>query len=183
MDKRNLIVLFILLIFTLLLSNFLSITGFVTKENNLIISLNIPPDQQKIKPGENLLLEIAIREVGGALEETTAIDISYEIKDLNDNVISSKQERGLIAVKQSEVTSLLIPTKTKPGVYTASATINYRGNYYTANKTFEVIGREAKISNIVLYALVIFAVLILAFIAIKIRQKKTKKKHGKKHRK
>ena len=63
MDKRNLIVLFILLIFTLLLSNFLSITGFVTKENNLIISLNIPPDQQKIKPGENLLLEIAIREV------------------------------------------------------------------------------------------------------------------------
>ncbi|MEK6933053.1 MAG: hypothetical protein AABW56_04655 [Nanoarchaeota archaeon] len=52
---------------------------------------------------------------------------------------TTKKKSGLINVKQSDVTSLLIPTKTKPGVYEASVKVLYKGDYYTATKIFEVI--------------------------------------------
>src|SRR3989344_2796566 len=126
--------------------NYLEVTGYASLINDqtskFIVSLDISPDQQKIKPGQNLLLEVVIREIGGTLEETSIVELEYSIKDSGGNIISSKKESGVIAVKQSEVTNLLIPTSTKPGVYTANVDMNHAGYKYGGSKTFEVVSSE-----------------------------------------
>lgn len=153
----------VLLAAILVFLNYFGITGLVSRNQaeGLIVSLDIPLDQQKIKPGENILLEVVIRELGGTIEETFPIDLEYSIKDSEGNIISIKQERGSIAVKQSEVTSLLIPTSTKPGVYTASLSVNYKESTYIGTKTFEVISSQKKTSSIIYVILTVIIVIII----------------------
>ena len=99
-------------------------------------------------------------------------DIAHDGK----RVEPSKKESEAIAVKQSEVTSLLIPTNTKPGVYTASVSVNYQGGIYAGTKTFEVLGnKKLNLSSIFLYVFVII-VFVLLFI---LYRKKISKKHKK----
>ena len=109
----------ILLLIILLFFGFFKTTSFAVNDQKLLVSLDIPPDQQKIKPGQSLLLKLALRVQGGNIDQTSPVDLEYSIKDLDGNIISSKKESGAIAVKESEVTSLLVPTNTKPGVYVA----------------------------------------------------------------
>ena len=177
MQKNLLIYLILILLASILIFfNYFEITGLVSRDQGgLIVSLDIPSDQQKIKPGESILLEVVIRELGGTTEETTAIDLEYSIKDLDGNIISSKQERGAIAVKQSEVTSLLIPTNTKPGVYVASVSVNYKGNTYIGTKTFEIITTEKTSSlnlNIIVTIILVIITIFIITILILIRKRK-----------
>ena len=116
-----------------------------------------------------MLLEVDIRVPGGNIDQTSIVELEYSIKDLDGNLISSKKESGAIAVKESEVASLLVPTNTKPGVYTAFVSVNYEGDIYEGSKTFEVDGKFniSKNGNIIIYALVALIVLILLIIIIK----------------
>lgn len=162
------------------------ITGYATKNDAqaLIVSLDIPSDQQKIKPGEGLLLEVAIREPGGTIGDASFIELDYVIKDSQGTIISEKKESGAIAVKQSEVNSLLIPTDTKSGVYTALVYVNYKGNTYVGSKTFEVVS-YAKTEMIVASVILIILIILLIFIIrnkINKRPKPEDKKLFKKYR-
>ena len=170
-NKKVVIYVVVLLSVALLLFYSFSMTGFATKNQRLIVSLDILSDQQKIDPGESLLLEVAIRELGGNMEETSFIDLEYSIKDSKENIISSKKESGAIAVKQSEVISLLVPTNIEPGIYTASVDVTYQEEVYTGTKTFEVLGQNDKLNFI--YALIIIAI-IMAFALY--RKKLTRRK-------
>ncbi|MEK6840776.1 MAG: hypothetical protein AABX79_02375 [Nanoarchaeota archaeon] len=171
-------------------------TGLAVNENDLIVSLDIPPDQEKVDPGENLLLEVNIRKpIDG--DSLSIINLEYSIKDLEGNMISSKKEIGAIAIKESEVTSLLVPTGTKPGVYVASVTVGYGGNTYVASKTFEVIGSKIDIRNIIktfevigskydlktiLYSLIILLVLLILSYVIYRKTGHNKRNRKKKRR-
>lgn len=150
----------VLLLAVLIFFGLFKMTGFAINNRDLIVSLDIPPDQQKISPGQSLLLEVAVRKPGGSIDQTSTVDLEYSIKDAKGNIISSKNESGALAVKESEVTSLIIPTGTKPGVYTASVAVGYGENTYVASKTFEVIGSRSNL-NFPVYFLII---LILIFI-------------------
>ena len=183
MDNRNIVVYtFILLFLVLSFSNFFAITGFLSKDQRLIVSLDIPSDQQKINPGQSLLLEVKIREPGGNLEETSIINLEYAIKDLKGNVISSKKESGVIAVKQSDVTSLLIPTNTKHGVYTASVNVEYGENIYSGSKTFEVVTDKKFSSNIIVYILIALISLVFVIFIVKILKDKKSHRKNKNHK-
>ena len=135
-------------------------------DQKLLVSLDIPPDQQKIKPGQSLLLEMDIRVPGGNLDQTSTVELEYSIRDLNGKIISSKRESGAIAVKESEVTSLLVPTNTKPGVYAAFVSVNYQGDIYEGSKTFEVTNSIYNL-NMVVYFLIALIILVLIFFIIK----------------
>ncbi|MEK6898019.1 MAG: hypothetical protein AABX28_01530 [Nanoarchaeota archaeon] len=177
--KFVVISLMLLLIGFLIFFYYSVITGYATRNDAqaLIVSLDISSDQQKIKPGESLLLEVAIREPGGTMEETSIIDLDYVIKDSQGTIISEKKESGAIAVKQSEVTGLLIPTDTKPGVYTAFVNVNYKGNIYVGSKTFEVVSyaKTEMIAASIIF--IIFIIIIIFLIGNKINKKlKTEKK-------
>ena len=121
MDRKNIIIAasVALLFVALLFSGVFKPTGFAVNDQKLLVSLDIPSDQQKIKPGESLLLKVDLRVPEGYIDQTSIVELEYSIKDLDGNIISSKIESGAIAVKESEVASLLIPTNTKTGVYTA----------------------------------------------------------------
>src|SRR3989344_6299438 len=138
--SNNILKIYLFLVLILLtglsiFSNNYDLTGYAVGGERLIVSLDIPSDQQKINPGESLLLEVVIREAGGNIDQASVIDLEYSIKNYKEEIISSKRETGVIAVKQSEVTSLLIPTNTKPGVYIANVAVNYQGNVYSGSKT------------------------------------------------
>ena len=170
--SNNILKIYLFLVLILLtglsiFSNNYDLTGYAVGGERLIVSLDIPSDQQKINPGESLLLEVVIREAGGNIDQASVIDLEYSIQNYKEEIISSKRETGVIAVKQSEVTSLLIPTNTKPGVYTANVKVNYKGNVYSGNKTFEIVS-SYKINDlntiifISLAAVVIIILLILS---------------------
>ena len=114
---NNRIIISVVVVFSigLFLFNSFHLTGLAVNDQKLLVSLDIPPDQQKIKPGSSLLLEMAIRVPGGEIDQTSIVDLEYSIRDLDGNIISSKKESGAIAVKESAVTSLLVPSTTKPG--------------------------------------------------------------------
>ena len=182
MDKELLII-FIsaLLLIAGFFSGFFRPTGFAVNDQKLLVSLDIPPDQQKIQPGQDILLEISLRVPGGNIDQTTNVDLEYSIRDLDGNVISSKIESGAVAVKESDVTSLLIPTNTKPGVYTAFVTATYQGENYTGSKTFEVVGNAFSF-NTIIYILIGLILLVLLYIiarriGIKLIVKKKKRRH------
>lgn len=168
MDRQIVVISVSLLLLILLFSSgFFKTTGFLVNDQKLLISLEIPPDQQRIEPGQSLLLEVTLRVPNGNLNQTSNIDLEYSIRDLTGNLVSSKKESGSIAVKESVVTSLLIPTNTKPGVYRASVSVSYEGETYEASKTFEVSDRFGLDLKIVVYFLVTSILLLLLFIIIK----------------
>ncbi|MFH1711223.1 MAG: hypothetical protein ABH840_02840 [Nanoarchaeota archaeon] len=172
MDKRNVIIgISALLLVILFFSGFFKITNFAVNDQKLLVSLDIPPDQQKIKPGQNLLLKIFIRVLNANIDQTSIIELDYSIKDLDGNLISSKKESGAIAVKESEVTSLLIPSNTKAGVYSAFVAVNYEGEVYEASKTFEVTNNEDNLSIVIYILIGLILVLILFIVIKKIRDK------------
>ena len=170
MDRQVVIIcISALLLATLFFSGFFKTTGFAVNDQKLLVSLEIPPDQQKIKPGQSLLLEVTLRVPGGNIDQTSTIELEYSIRDLNDNLISSKKESGAIAVKESTITSLLIPTNTKPGVYAAFVAVNYNGEIYEGSKTFEVSNGGFNLNlNMIVYILI--ALILLTFLLIIIKK-------------
>jgi hypothetical protein len=149
------------------------------------VSLDISSEQQRIKQGESLLLKIDLGVLGGNIDQTSIVELEYSIKDLNGSVISAKKESGAIAVKESEVASLLIPTNTKPGVYTASVIVIYQGETYEGSKTFEVTDRasstdsfesiSAKVTQrekIYLVIIIILSIFVIYYLVKRIRKNK-----------
>ncbi len=167
--KRNIKIstILIILIGILIFFNYNTITGNLLKSEGqkLIVTLDIPSDQEKINPGQSLLLEVAIREPDGTMEEKSILYLEYSIKDSQGNIISEKKESGVIAVKQSKITSLLIPTNIKPGVYTAYVNVNYKENNYIESKTFEVMGNK-KIDNIYQLSFITTLLILIIFVII-----------------
>ncbi len=154
----------LLLLFSMLfLLNYLKLTGYapLNQTQRLLVNMDISPDQLKIIPGQTILLQVTIREVGNGNNEITSIDLDYAIKDLQGNIISSKKESGSIAVKQSDTTGLLIPTSTKPGIYVANVIVNYKNSNYIGSKTFEVIPSDNKGVNIDNKSLTILGVILV----------------------
>ena len=65
MDNNRIIIsVVVVLSIGLFLFNSFHLTGLAVNDQKLLVSLDIPPDQQKIKPGSSLLLEMAIRVPG-----------------------------------------------------------------------------------------------------------------------
>jgi len=128
--------------------------------------LDIPPEQQKIKAGQSLLLEVVIRVPGGNIDQTSIVELEYSIRDLDGNLISSKEESGAIAVKESNVISLLIPTNTMPGIYRAFVIVDYEGDLYEGSKTFEVIDNKSAL-NLAVYILAILILIVILLIVFK----------------
>jgi len=177
--SNNILKIYLFLVLILLtglsiFSNNYDLTGYAVGGERLIVSLDIPSDQQKINPGESLLLEVVIREAGGNIDQASVIDLEYSIQNYKEEIISSKRETGVIAVKQSEVTSLLIPTNTKPGVYTANVAVNYQGNVYSGSKTFEIVS-VYQINDLNIIVFIILAILVVIILLILIRRKKQRK--------
>ncbi len=167
MDKIDVIIYVSILLLIMSLSfGFFKTTTFAVNDQKLLVSLDIHPSQQKIKPGQSLLLELVLRVPGGNMDQTSTVNLEYSIKDLDGNVISSKKESGAIAVKESEVTSLLVPTNTKPGVYVAFVDIKYQGNTYEGSKTFEVVNNIYTL-NMAVYILIALILLIFVVLIIK----------------
>ena len=167
MDKRDAVIcISALLLVILLLPSPFKTTGSAVNDQKLLISLDIPPDQQTIKPGQSLLLEVALRVPGGNIDQTSTLELEYSIRDLDGNLISSKKESGAIAVKESTVTSLLVPTTTKPGVYAAFVSVNYQGDIYEGSKTFEVSNNNYNL-KLIIYFLIALILIILIFMIIK----------------
>ncbi len=170
---NNRIIISVVVVFSigLFLFNSFHLTGLAVNDQKLLVSLDIPPDQQKIKPGSSLLLEMAIRVPGGEIDQTSIVDLEYSIRDLDGNIISSKKESGAIAVKESAVTSLLVPSTTKPGVYAAFVAVTYKGDVYEGSKTFEVSDNLYNLNMIVYFLIALIILLLIFFVTKKIRDK------------
>lgn len=164
MDKRDIIIcISVLLLIAWFFSGFFKTTGSAVNNQKLLVDLDIPPDQQKIEAGKSLLIETSIRVPGGNIDQTSLVELEYSIKDLKGNIISAKKESGAVAVKESAVTSLLIPTNTEPGVYTAFVEVTYQEDIYEGSKTFEIVRNKTELSMLayVLIGLILVASLII----------------------
>jgi hypothetical protein len=162
---------FVLLLVILFFSGFFKPTGSAINDQDLLVDLDIPPDQQKINPGESLLLKISLRVPGGDIDQTSLVELEYSIREPNGNIVSAKKESGAIAVKESDVASLLVPTSTKPGVYLAFVKVTYQGNTYEGSKTFEVVNNKFNLTLILYILLGLIFLILLAFLIIKIRNR------------
>ena len=171
MKKREIVVCLSVLLLVILLF-FFKTTGFAVNSPKLIVSFDISSDQEKITPGQSVLLKATIRKPLGDIDQLSIVELEYSIKDIDGKIISSKKESGAISIKESTVASLLIPTSAKPGVYVASVVVKNDNETYEANKTFEVIG-DGYNSSTAIYVLAILIILAFAlFIFKRIRKPK-----------
>ncbi|MGV8162907.1 MAG: hypothetical protein ACP5N2_06270 [Candidatus Nanoarchaeia archaeon] len=135
-------------------------TGNTTLSN---IMITIPADYQQIEPGEELLTSIKIMNLGGS--SRMDVIINFEIKDIENKIISTKKETVAIETQANIVRMFHIPESAENGKYFIQATLTYvNGKQVTSEASFE-IKKENKIAiKSVLYmivGLIVMGILVL----------------------
>ncbi len=182
MEKRKLVLMFVVIIFLVLLfyGSFLTLAlpssaqETVSKQdvisNSLFdIQVTIPNDFKVIYPGDDLLASVKLVNLGSAGRIDVFLD--YWITDAEQNIILKTKETVAVETQAGFVRTFNIPENTKPGKYSLYAKISYAdGKEATADSSFEIVEKKIdnKIDNRLYYLLIgIIILVILVYIAIK----------------
>lgn len=154
---------------------------------NIIISLSILENYQKINAGEEILLESEILLLGSEKSGISDVVLEYSIKDKNSLVINKVVETKSGEFRIDDVKHLLIPEDLPPGVYTVCLKAVWQNISKETALNFEVVGALLKsnyadpeevsqinIHNTIIEILIILIVILL-IIMLLIQHKKFKR--------
>ncbi len=133
-----------------------------TKEVLFDSSINIPPEYGEVYPGGSLTVENKIFNLENI--GLKSIDITYSVKDFNDNTIFSEKEN--IAVENQVLTTKMIsiPENVKTGDYVLYVVVEYANSVGTSSYFFKIIEKEEELGSIKFFDSWIFIIVLLAVV-------------------
>jgi Sec-independent protein translocase protein TatA len=129
------------------------------------ISLDIPSKYKEIFPGEDLLIQLTLFNLG----EVGKVDVSvnYVIKDFEGNTISENDEMIAVETQASFSRTIKLPSGIKPGEYVVATNVKYGNSVGTSSNIFRVKGEEkSKLWNNSLFLALIGIIIIIIVIII-----------------
>ena len=133
----------------------------VKSENFLFdTSIFIPFDKKRIKPGEEIIAQVDLKEV--ASKEKANVNAMYIIKDFEGKVYYKRSEE--LSVQGQKSYTISIPSAGMPeGDYIIGLDVSYEGAFATASAQFEIVQEEAlgNEQTIVLVMLLIVTIVAL----------------------
>jgi hypothetical protein len=136
------------------------------------ISLDIPSEYKEIIPGNDLLLQVTIFNIGSL--ENVETSVNYLIKDLEGEVISSQEEKITVKDQLTFSKRINIPGTVKLGTYVAAIQVSYDNTLGTSSDIFRVVAKPSLTKKYIPY--VIFAVILAIILIIIIKILKNRKK-------
>lgn len=129
----------------------------------LDVRTKIQEDYLKILPGDELLAEISLFNLGA--EGRADITIEYIIKNYEGNEISVGQESLAIETQANFLRKIIIPQDTGYGKYALYVRVEYNGEIASASDNFEIV--QYKVSDIekIYIVIIVLLVIILAMFA------------------
>lgn len=125
----------------------------------LDVRAEIPLRYQKIQPGEELLTNINMFNLG--ISKRADINIKYVVTDFNGNTITTKNETLAIETQTSFVTSIDIPLNTPYGKYVLYVEATYDGKVAGATANFEVVSGVVTKNEKIFIGIIIVTLMLL----------------------
>lgn len=140
------------------------------------VSLDIPAKYKDILPGEELLLQLTLFNLGEVGK--TDISVEYMIKDFEGNVIIEQKDIVAVETQVSFSKMIKLPPDIKPGDYVAIAQARYDSSLGSSSVMFRVTEKEKPdiiyfIKN--KYFIIVVAIIILFVFAILFLEHERKK--------
>jgi hypothetical protein len=108
-----------------------------------LLDVNSIPDKESYKPGEEVAFDVEISNMGS--KERFDVTLIYRVLDLQDNLITHKEETIAISTSTSFHKAVKLPSNIKVGSYTLKVFANYDKKVATSSFLFKVesIGNQA----------------------------------------
>lgn len=132
------------------------------------VTLSIPTKYKEVKPGEEILLQIILFNLGE--EERADVQINYYIKDFDGNTIIEKESVVGVETQASFSTTLKIPENASDGQYVAGVNVRYDDSIGTASDIFYISRKKKflffplKIEIIPILITVIILIIVVIFV-------------------
>lgn len=127
------------------------------------VSLDIPVEYKEIFPGEELLLQLTLFNLGEVGK--TDVSIEYIIKDFEGNIITEQKDIVSVETQVSFSKTIKMPSTIKPGDYVAIAQVRYDTSFGSSSAIFHVVEKE-KPEIKTIYSVVMIVVLTLVMIVL-----------------
>jgi hypothetical protein len=146
-----------------------------SKEVLFDISLDIPAKYKELLPGEDLLLQLTLFNLGGLGK--VDVSVEYLIKDLDGNIVLEASDVVAVETQASFQKSIKLPSSIESGDYVAIAYAKYGPSIGSSSVMFHVLGREFPFLKSRTFLIILaFASAGLIFIIILLLYKRRKKK-------
>lgn len=142
MRKAGSIFISVSLIFVLMVLLLLSLAtgGEKTEPTILLVNANIPLNYQKVNVGGSLLVQTEIIFIKQEYKDVaTDVHIEYLIRDSSRKTITTVSETKGVIDRIFTVKELMLPSDTRPGVYTIEVKAEYQGLTSNEAASFEVM--------------------------------------------
>lgn len=149
-----------------------------SKEPLLDVELKIPNEYSYVLPGDNVLAELYLDNIGG-LEEFE-VSLEYSVKDKQGSEIISKIETLTIKNSTDNIVELKIPQKIQYGKYILYVRATYNGKIASSSEWFN-IGEKTYLNMDT--ATMVIVMFIIIFMVFTIRRLMLKRYDSKKHAK
>lgn len=130
-------------------------------------------NEDKIYKGTTITSVSEIMNLGNT--EKVDACLKYEIKDINEKTILSKEKTLAVYTRIETITEIPIPENIKKGTYFLTLTITYDNQIATASRTFVIKSKNEKY-----YLLIIIPIILIIFLYLKNQKSKKSKSRGKK---
>ena len=130
------------------------------------VSLDIPAKYKEILPGEEILLQLSLFNLGDLGK--TDVHIEYVIKDFEGNTIIEQKDVVAVETQVSFSKTIKLPSTVKPGDYVAIAQARYDESLGSSSVIFHVLERERPLIMFLTnkYFIVISIIIVLAVLFI-----------------
>jgi len=134
------------------------------------VDLEVLPEYKNTMPGNKILMEVSIFNLRGF--GRVDVNAEYSVRDLSGNIYTSGHETLAVETEVKFTRELLLPSDLKPGVYIASARVNFEEFAGTSSDLFNVgaktisFGQVGFKSNTLNLLLVFIIALFVVFVAL-----------------
>ncbi len=136
-----------------------------SEKTNIVPKVEIPAEFRDVKAGSDLTFRISV--ISNSQEESK-VDVTYQIIDFNNKVLSEKTEDFLVKDSISVLRKLSTQTLSSTGDYTIGVIVKYENSTSTNTKVFSVQNSDldviSLISNNLLYILVTIVIVVIVLL-------------------
>ncbi len=110
-----------------------------------LLDLSLSSDMESVKPGDNFVFGYNAIQTGN--KKRFDVKMVYEVRDANNNLITSMEEEVAIETKVSATQKIKVPSEAKPGKYVLKATAIYGNKKASARINFDIKGAEPAVTE------------------------------------
>lgn len=143
-------------------------------ESALNIIIDIPENYHAIQPGEQLISNIKLLNLGSQGRVDAILD--FTITDEENNTLVKKKETVAVETQANFVRYFNLPPEAKPGLYTLNVHITYDDGLQAASEHSFTITKKRSLTTIYygVLALLIATVIIILFLRSRTSRKETR---------